>query len=136
MENILGLIGTITGVLGLLISVLLVRWQAKVHAKELEMERAEREKERALLEAEKEKERALLEAEKEKERAFFEERIKMEQARNERSERLTFLADRIFDISIPRDLRLPFYEEYISMKGNGTAVRFWLAEESRAAAIK
>jgi hypothetical protein len=46
-----------------------------------------------------------------------------------RSDRLSFLSDRIFDISIPRELRLPFYEEYISMKGNGTAVKFWLMEE-------
>ena len=45
-----------------------------------------------------------------------------------RSDRLAFLADRIFDISIPRNLRQPFYEEYISMKGNGTAVKFWLME--------
>ena len=43
-----------------------------------------------------------------------------------RSDRLSFLSDRIFDISIPRELRQPFYEEYISMKGNGTAVKFWL----------
>ena len=78
MDNILGLIGTITGVVGLLISVLVVRWQAKVQA---------------------------------------------------RSDRLSFLSDRIFDISIPRELRQPFYEEYISMKGNGTAVKFWLMEE-------
>jgi len=78
MDNILGLIGTITGVEGLLISVLVVRWQAKVQA---------------------------------------------------RSDRLSFLSDRIFDISIPRELRQPFYEEYISMKGNGTAVKFWLMEE-------
>jgi hypothetical protein len=51
---------------------------------------------------------------------------------------MAFLTDRIFDVSIPRELRLPFYEEYISMKGNGTAVRFWLMEETRekAAAIK
>jgi len=42
-----------------------------------------------------------------------------------------FLADRIFDSSIPRELRQPFYEEYISMKGNGTAVRFWLLEGER-----
>jgi hypothetical protein len=81
MENILGLIGAITGVLGLLISVLLTvlvtRWQVKVQA---------------------------------------------------RSDRMAFLSDRIFDISIPRDLRQPFYEEYISMKGNGTAVKFWLME--------
>ena len=48
-----------------------------------------------------------------------------EQARNNR---LMFLADRIFDSSIPRELRQPFYEEYISMKGNGTAVKFWLLE--------
>ena len=45
-----------------------------------------------------------------------------------RSDRMAFLADRIFDISIPRNLRQPFYEEYISMKGNGTAVKFWLME--------
>jgi len=51
-----------------------------------------------------------------------------EQARNNR---LMFLADRIFDSSIPRELRQPFYEEYISMKGNGTAVRFWLLEGER-----
>ncbi|MDR0312269.1 MAG: hypothetical protein LBI14_01590 [Treponema sp.] len=54
--------------------------------------------------------------------------LAVEQARNERSERLAFLSDRIFDTSIPRELRLPFYEEYISMKGNGTAVKFWLLE--------
>jgi len=48
-----------------------------------------------------------------------------------RNNRLMFLADRIFDSSIPRELRQPFYEEYISMKGNGTAVRFWLLEAER-----
>jgi hypothetical protein len=48
-----------------------------------------------------------------------------------RSDRLTFLADRIFDSSIPQELRQPFYEEYISMKGNGTAVKFWLLEAER-----
>jgi hypothetical protein len=91
MENTLGLIGAITGVTGVLVSmlavlvtVLLVKRQEKLLAKE--------------------------------------------QARNERTERLIFLSDRIFDVSIPRDLRLPFYEEYISMKGNGTAVKFWLLE--------
>ena len=82
--DILGIIGAITGVLGLLVSVLLTvlvtRWQVKVQA---------------------------------------------------RSDRMAFLTDRIFDVSIPRELRLPFYEEYISMKGNGTAVRFWLTEEIR-----
>jgi len=45
-----------------------------------------------------------------------------------RSNRLIFLSDRIFDTSIPRELRLPFYEEYLQMKGNGTAVKFWLTE--------
>jgi len=48
-----------------------------------------------------------------------------------RNNRLMFLADRIFDSSIPRELRQPFYEEYISMKGNGTAVRFWQLEAER-----
>ena len=91
MENILGVIGTITGVLGLLVAIFLTRWQAKVHAKEMAEERAN----------------------------------------SERLNRLAFLSDRIFDLSIPKELRLPFYEEYISMKGNGTAVKFWLMEESR-----
>jgi hypothetical protein len=49
-------------------------------------------------------------------------------ARQARNDRMTFLADRIFDTTIPRELRLPFYEEYISRKGNGTAVKFWLIE--------
>jgi len=51
--------------------------------------------------------------------------------RQKRNDRLMFLADRIFDSSIPRELRQPFYEEYISMKGNGTAVRFWQLEGER-----
>ena len=51
--------------------------------------------------------------------------------RQKRNDRLMFLADRIFDSSIPRELRQPFYEEYISMKGNGTAVKFWLLEGER-----
>jgi len=48
-----------------------------------------------------------------------------------RTNRLMFLADRIFDPTIPRELRLPFYEEYLSMGGNGTAVKFWLIEGER-----
>ena len=87
MENTLiivsiigGIIGTITGVLGLFFAIIATNRQAK------------------------------------------------ELARNNR---LTFLADRIFDSSIPKELRLPFYEEYISMGGNGTAVRFWLLEGER-----
>jgi len=82
-----GIIGTITGVLGLALAV----FTNKRQAQELEWQ-------------------------------------KQELARNNR---LMFLADRIFDSTIPRDLRLPFYEEYISMKGNGTAVRFWLLEAER-----
>ena len=77
MESVLGLIGAISGLAGLVVSVLVVRWQIKVQA---------------------------------------------------RSDRMAFLSDRIFDVSIPRNLRLPFYEEYISMKGIGTAIKFWLME--------
>jgi len=94
MENTLiivsiiaGIVGTITGVLGLTFAVL----SNKRQAQELEWQ-------------------------------------KQELARNNR---LMFLADRIFDSSIPRELRQPFYEEYISMKGNGTAVRFWQLEAER-----
>ena len=71
---------------------------------------------------------AKVEARQEQERAQEREMHAQEKAR---SDRLMFLADRIFDSSIPRELRQPFYEEYISMKGNGTAVRFWLLEAER-----
>jgi len=105
MENTLvivsiigGIIGTITGVLGLTFTVISNKRNAQEkveererHARELEIEKQEK----------------------------------------ARSDRLIFLADRIFDSTIPRELRLPFYEEYISMKGNGTAVRFWLLEGER-----
>ncbi|MDR2575461.1 MAG: hypothetical protein LBC52_03360 [Treponema sp.] len=101
MENILGIIGTITGVLGLALAVFIAIMQTKeqkMHAQEKEMYAKELEIQ------------------------------KQEKARNDR---LMFLADRIFDSSIPRELRQPFYEEYISMKGNGTAVRFWQLEGER-----
>ena len=94
MDNILGVIGTITGIFGLALAVFATIRQAQVekrHAQELEIQKQEK----------------------------------------ARSDRLMFLADRIFDSSIPRELRQPFYEEYISMKGNGTAVRFWLLEGER-----
>jgi hypothetical protein len=104
--DILSIVGAITGVVGalvsvlaVLVSVLVVRRQEKVHARELAVEQARHDRELAV-----------------------------EQARNDRSERLAFLSDRIFDVSIPRNLRQPFYEEYIAMKGNGTAVKFWLME--------
>jgi hypothetical protein len=83
MDNVLGIIGTITGVLGLFLAMFIAVRQ--IQAEE----------------------------------------------RQKRNDRLMFLADRIFDSSIPRELRQPFYEEYISMKGNGTAVRFWLLEGER-----
>ena len=65
---------------------------------------------------------------------FATKRQAQEQERQKRNDRLMFLADRIFDSSIPRELRQPFYEEYISMKGNGTAVKFWLLEGPRVEA--
>jgi len=57
--------------------------------------------------------------------------LEIQKQEKARSDRLMFLADRIFDSSIPQELRQPFYKEYISMKGNGTAVRFWQLEAER-----
>jgi len=89
---IAGIIGTITGVLGLTFTVI----SNKRNAQELEIQ-------------------------------------KQEMAR---TNRLMFLSDRIFDPTIPRELRLPFYEEYLSMGGNGTAVKFWLIEGEREKKIQ
>ena len=43
-------------------------------------------------------------------------------------DRLAFLLNVIFDTTIPRESRQPFYDEYISKQGNGPVVRFWLLE--------
>jgi len=77
MDNILGLIGAISGVAGLLISVLVVRWQMKVQ---------------------------------------------------EKNDRMAFLTNVMFDTTIDRESRQPFYDEYIAKKGNGTVVKFWMLE--------
>jgi len=116
MENTLGLIGTIIGALGFALAVFIAVMQAKEQKRNAQ-ERAE------------EKERHAQERAEEK--AMHAQELEMQKQEKARSDRLMFLADRIFDSSIPRELRQPFYEEYISMKGNGTAVRFWQLEAER-----
>ena len=127
MENILGLIGTIIGALGFALAVFIAVMQAqeqKRHAQEKAEEREMHAKELA-------EEREMHAKELAEEREMHVQELEMQKQEKARSDRLMFLADRIFDSSIPRELRLPFYEEYISMKGNGTAVRFWLLEGER-----
>ena len=109
MENILGIVGGICGITGFVFSIIVATRQAKVE-KMYAQEHAEK-KERYALEHTEEKERYAQEI--------------------TRNERLMFLTDRIFDPYIPKEFKLPFYKEYISMKGNGTAVRFWLLEGER-----
>jgi H+/gluconate symporter-like permease len=92
---IAGIVGTITGVLGLAFTMISNKRHAQEKAEEQERHAQEMEMQ------------------------------KQELARNNR---LMFLADRIFDLYIPKEFKLPFYKEYISMKGNGTAVRFWQLE--------
>jgi len=48
--------------------------------------------------------------------------------RQNRNDRLAFLSNIIFDTTIDRESRQPFYDEYIAKKGNGTVVKFWLVE--------
>jgi mannitol-specific phosphotransferase system IIBC component len=116
MENVLGLIGTIIGALGFALAVFIAVMQAKeqkMHAQERAEEKEMHAKELA------------------EEREMHAKELEMQKQEQARNNRLMFLADRIFDSSIPRELRQPFYEEYISMKGNGTAVRFWQLEAER-----
>jgi len=106
---IAGIIGTITGILGLFLAVI----STKRHAQELAEEKEMHAKERA------------------EEKEMHAKELEIQKKETERTNRLIFLADRIFDPTIPRELRLPFYEEYLSMGGNGTAVKFWLIEGER-----
>jgi hypothetical protein len=52
---------------------------------------------------------------------------KRSQAFVEREGRKAFLAGVIMDTSIPRENRVPFYEEYISLGGNGPVLKLWAA---------
>ena len=51
--------------------------------------------------------------------------------RQAKNERMAFLSNVIFDTTIPRESRQPFYDEYIAKRGNGTVVKFWLLEGER-----
>ncbi|WP_461255396.1 hypothetical protein [Treponema sp. R80B11-R83G3] len=48
--------------------------------------------------------------------------------RQNKNDRLNFLSNVIFDTTIDRESRQPFYDEYIAKKGNGAVVKFWLIE--------
>ena len=51
--------------------------------------------------------------------------VAIKQAKNDR---LAFLSNVIFNTTIDRASRQPFYNEYIAKKGNGAVVEFWLIE--------
>ena len=126
MDNIVGIVTIIVGICGIAGFVLgILNTNRQVKAEEMNAKEREEEKERHAKERAEEKERHAQELENQKQE------LEIQKQEKARSDRLMFLADRIFDSSIPRELRQPFYEEYISMKGNGTAVRFWLLEAER-----
>jgi len=102
MELILSLIGTITGVIAL-IATIVIQFRY----------------ERLSVEQERKNERMIAEQERKNEER---------ERKNEERERLLFLSNVIFDTSIPRESRQAFYDEYIAKKGNGPVVRFWLLE--------
>jgi hypothetical protein len=133
MESTLGIIGTITGVLGLALVVFIAIMQVKEqerNAKEHAEEKERHAKELAMYAKEiamhaQELEMHAQELERQKQEMGIQAQEKTQ------TECLMFLTDRIFDPDIPKEFKLPFYEEYISMKGNGTAVKFWLLEGER-----
>jgi len=100
---------------------------AKERAEEKEMHAKERAEEKEMHAKERAEEKEL----HAKELEWLKQELETQKQEKARSDRLMFLADRIFDPTIPRELRLPFYEEYIKMNGNGTAVKFWLIEGER-----
>jgi len=123
-------IGTIIGVLGFALAVFIAVRQVQAEKRNAQ-ERAE-EKERHAQERAEEKEMHAKQLEMQKQELEWQrQEMERQKKETERTNRLIFLADRIFDPTIPRELRLPFYEEYLSMGGNGTAVKFWLIEGER-----
>jgi hypothetical protein len=63
--------------------------------------------------------------ERKRSQAFAERERAAMQAFAEREGRKAFLAGVIMDTSIPRENRIPFYEEYISLGGNGPVLKLW-----------
>jgi len=112
-------IGTIIGVLGFALAVFIAVRQVQAEKRNAQ-EKAE---EREMHAQEREMHAKQLEMQKQE--------MEIQKQEMAKTNRLIFLADRIFDPTIPRELRLPFYEEYLSMGGNGTAVKFWLIEGER-----
>ena len=113
---IAGIIGIITGVLGLTFTVISNKRNAQDRAEEKELHAKELAEEREI---------------HAKQLEWLKQELEIQKQETAKTNRLMFLADRIFDPTIPRDLRLPFYEEYLSIGGNGTAVKFWLLEGER-----
>jgi hypothetical protein len=65
--------------------------------------------------------------ERKRSQAFAERERAAAQAFAEKESRKAFLAGVIMDTSIPRENRVPFYEEYISLGGNGPVLKLWAA---------
>jgi hypothetical protein len=65
--------------------------------------------------------------ERKRSQAFAEREHAAAQAFAEREGRKAFLAGVVMDTSIPRENRIPFYEEYISLGGNGPVLKLWAA---------
>jgi hypothetical protein len=106
MELILSLIGTITGVIALMATIVIQFRYEKLSVEQ------ERKNERMIAEQERKND----------------ERIAEQERKSAERERLLFLSNVIFDSSIPRESRQPFYDEYIGKGGNGTVIKFWLLE--------
>jgi len=128
---IAGIIGTITGVSGLFLAVISTKRHAQELAEEKERHAQERAEEKERHAQERAEEKELHAQERAEEKELHAQELETQKQEMARTNRLMFLADRIFDPTIPRELRLPFYEEYLSMGGNGTAVKFWLIEGER-----
>jgi hypothetical protein len=65
--------------------------------------------------------------ERKRSQVFAERERAATQAFAEREGRKAFLAGVIMDTSIPRENRVPFYEEYISLGGTGPVLKLWAA---------
>jgi hypothetical protein len=74
---------------------------------------------------ERKRSQAFVERERAAAQAFAERESAAAHAFAEREGRKSFLAGVIMDTSIPRENRVPFYEEYISLGGNGPVLKLW-----------
>jgi hypothetical protein len=120
-------VGIFIGVFGFALSVSQFFYGRKWNKLQLE-------REKELLEEQHKREEALLEEQRKREEILLAEQLRREEEKDRELARLRRLEDMkliFLDKDISRDIRKPFFEEFVRLGGNGLYARMWLEEGAK-----